>query len=237
MSIVNKYIDSNNFLTAISVYNEEDLITLAPDGYYQNNGTYRRQLNGLLGPSVLCESCTPPIACGSIATPGGSGISDISVNLEPNGGLIAFLVEGANSYPDKFEIYHGADGGSGVTVAANKKATSNKNANTNFGPFDNIYGTSPSNTIPTEAQADTLPQFIASDVSPVTRQTEFNTATGYSIPSMTVDGKVYQQIVWWEYLSSDYNVSTNAVFRITAPSDVSTVWTVLRLCCPDNNCT
>ena len=82
MSIVNKYIDSNNFLTAISVYNEEDLITLAPDGYYQNNGTYRRQLNGLLGPSVLCESCTPAISCGSTATPGGSGISDISVNLK-----------------------------------------------------------------------------------------------------------------------------------------------------------
>ena len=82
-----------------------------------------------------------------------------------------------------------------------------------------------------------MPQFIASDVSPVTRQTEFNTATGYSVPNMTIDGTVYQQIVWWEYLSSDYDVSTNAVFRITAPSDVATQWTVYRLCCPDNNCT
>tara|TARA_R110000851_G_scaffold77636_2_gene171074 strand:- start:91 stop:1014 length:924 start_codon:yes stop_codon:yes gene_type:complete len=62
MSVVNKYIDSNNFLTAVSVYNEESLVTLAPDGYYQNNGTYRRQLNGLLGPSSLCETCSEP--CG-----------------------------------------------------------------------------------------------------------------------------------------------------------------------------
>jgi hypothetical protein len=59
MSLVNKYIDSNNFLTAISVYNEEGLSSLAPDGYYENNGIYRRQLSGLLGPSVACESCAP----------------------------------------------------------------------------------------------------------------------------------------------------------------------------------
>ena len=59
MSLVNKYIDSNNFLTAISVYNEEGLSSLAPDGYYENNGIYRGQLSGLLGPSVACESCAP----------------------------------------------------------------------------------------------------------------------------------------------------------------------------------
>tara|TARA_B110000977_G_scaffold197174_1_gene279083 strand:- start:769 stop:1692 length:924 start_codon:yes stop_codon:yes gene_type:complete len=70
MSVVNKYIDSNNFLTAISVYNEEALLTLATDGYYQNNGTYRRQLNGLLGPSVLCADCAEP--CGeSVNIPNG----------------------------------------------------------------------------------------------------------------------------------------------------------------------
>jgi hypothetical protein len=57
MSLVNKYIDSDSFLTAISVYSDEALLSLAPDGYYQINGNYRRQLNGLLGPLVLCQTC------------------------------------------------------------------------------------------------------------------------------------------------------------------------------------
>ena len=76
MSVVNKYIDSNNFLTAISVYNEEGLLTLAVDGYYQNNAIYRRQLNGLLGPSVPCESCSPaaePCGVGTTIPSGQTG--------------------------------------------------------------------------------------------------------------------------------------------------------------------
>ena len=73
MSVVNKYIDSNDFLTATSVYNEEGLVTLAPDGYYQNNGTYRRQLNGLLGPSSLCEICVEPCGVGISPPQGDKG--------------------------------------------------------------------------------------------------------------------------------------------------------------------
>ena len=61
MSLVNKYIDSDSFLTAISVYSDEALLSLAPDGYYQINGNYRRQLNGLLGPLVLCQTCQPDV--------------------------------------------------------------------------------------------------------------------------------------------------------------------------------
>ena len=82
-----------------------------------------------------------------------------------------------------------------------------------------------------------MDQFIASDVNPPTRQTEFNNVTGYTVPSMTVGSTTYQQIVWWEYGPGDYNTSTTAILRITAPYDVLTSWEVLRLCCPDGNCT
>ena len=69
MSLVNKYIDSNDFLTATAVYEDENLITKSADGFYQDSGNYRQQLNGLLGPVVLCEECG--IACGGTITPPG----------------------------------------------------------------------------------------------------------------------------------------------------------------------
>lgn len=71
MSLVNKYIDSDSFLTAIAVYDDENLITKAADGYYQDDGNYRQQLNGLLGPVVLCEECGIPCG-GTINPPGGA---------------------------------------------------------------------------------------------------------------------------------------------------------------------
>ena len=198
------------------------------------------------------------IPCGSTATPGGSGIQDSPIGLSSQGGLIAFLVEGNASYPDKFEIFHGAAHPTyGTTIIANKKATSGSTTDGNSGPFDNVYGTSDSDPLPpttsasdtgvanpnggvfpTENQADAIPQFIAADTSPPTRQAEFETATNgyYDVPSMSVGGTDYQQVLWWVYDSADYAVSSTAILRVTAPHDVGTQWTVLRLCCPDSNC-
>jgi|TARA_B110000495_G_scaffold153241_1_gene136296 hypothetical protein len=202
------------------------------------------------------------IPCNSNVSAGGSGIQDIGVGLDSTGGLITFLVWGANSFPDKFEIFHGAtDATYGITIAANKVATSSwGTAVDNFGPFDNSFGTSDSNPLPPnppgtsstgipnpnggvfpdESQADGKVQFIASDVNPPTRQTEFNNVTGYTVPSMQPGGAgttIYQQIVWWEYGPGDYNTSTTAILRVTAPWDVGTSWEVIRLCCPDSSCT
>ena len=65
------------------------------------------------------------------------GITDSNVDLSPTGGLLAFLVN-AQGVPDKFEIVHNSA----------KKATSGMTS-LNSGTYDNIYGTTPSNTIPT----------------------------------------------------------------------------------------
>jgi len=59
MSLVNKYINSDDFLTATAVYNDVNLTVLAPDGFYQSAGRYRQQLLGILGPSLACPDCSP----------------------------------------------------------------------------------------------------------------------------------------------------------------------------------
>lgn len=168
------------------------------------------------------------VACASVSQSGGGGVTDLAVPLDPAGGLVAFLVN-PQGVPDKFEILHGT--GAGVKVA-----TSSINAADNAGPFDNTFGTETSNLLPTSAQAGVTDQFIGTNKGTMpTRQTEFNAATGYTVSNMTVSGTTYQQIIWWEYTASDYTTNNLATLRVTGPS--GTGWDVLRLCCPDANCT
>jgi len=174
----------------------------------------------------------PNLACGSAAISGGEGITDYSLDLDPTGGVVAFLVNG-QGLPDKFEIFHG------LPFANDKKATSGMVASENFGPFENNFGTSPLNAIPTTLQLE-ADQFIGSNkYAPLpfapSRTTEFNSDTGFTIPSMTIGGTTYQQVVWWEYTAADYTENPNATIRITGPT--GTGWDALRLCCPDGNCT
>ena len=173
----------------------------------------------------------PALACGSTAISGVEGITDYSLDLDPTGGLIAFLVNG-QGLPDKFEIFHGLPSNA-------KKATSSMLANGNFGPFENSFGTPSLNAIPAANQLND-DQFIGSNkYAPLpfvpSRTTEFNSDTGFTIPSMTIGGTTYQQVVWWEYTAADYTENPNATIRITGPT--GTGWDALRLCCPDGNCT
>ena len=168
--------------------------------------------------------------CGTSIPSGGVGITDINVNLDSAGGLLAFAFNG-QGVPDKMEIIHG-------NASGTKVATTSQSASGNSGPFDNTYGTETSNTIPSGAQAIANAQFIGTDIQnpwTVTRQTEFNTDTGFSVPNMTIGGTLYQQIVWWQYTTADFQVNPIATVRITGT--VGTGWDAIRLCCPDNNCT
>ncbi len=167
------------------------------------------------------------INCSSTTTSGGEGITDLSIQLDPAGGLITFLVY-AGIVVDKFEILHGD--GSGVKVA-----TSSITASGNSGPFDNTFGTESTNILPTTSQSDVIDQFIGTNKGTMpTRQTEFNADTGYTISNMAVSGTTYQQIIWWEYTASDYTTNNLATLRITGID--GTLWKVLRVCCPDAVC-
>ena len=161
------------------------------------------------------------VACSSTANSGGEGITDLNINLDSGGGLIALVVN-ASGIPDKFEIIHGGPGGTKVATSGMTTA--------NAGPFDNVYGTETSNTVPTNAQAGAVDQFIGtSKGTPPTRQTEFTNETGY-----VANMGSYQQIVWWAYTATDYQAAQNVTIRVAGPGD--TGWAFLRLCCPDANC-
>jgi len=174
----------------------------------------------------------PSIACGATAASGSEGVTDQIITLDPAGGLIAFLVRPQN-VRDKFEIIHGSPNSNFLV----KKATSSMTAANNSGPFDNVFGTESNNLIPTVDQANNTDQFIGAALSATVpnRTSEFFNDTGFTIPSMTVGGTAYQQVVWWEYTAADYSNNPSAFLRVTGPS--GTQWDILRLCCPDANCT
>lgn len=58
ISTTQKYINSDDFLTATSVYNDSNLTVLAPDGFYQSGGRYRQQISGVLESSRACDECS-----------------------------------------------------------------------------------------------------------------------------------------------------------------------------------
>lgn len=183
---------------------------------------YAQNEAGVAYGEVISFVSAVTVACNSTANSGGEGIADLNINLDSGGGLIALAVN-ASGIPDKFEIIHG--GPDGTKVATSGMTTANA------GPFDNVYGTETSNTVPTNAQASGVDQFIGtSKGTPPTRQTEFTNETGY-----IADIGTYQQILWWTYTATDYQAAQNVTIRVTGPGD--TGWSFLRLCCPDTNCT
>lgn len=164
------------------------------------------------------------VPCGQSNPAGGPGIEDLNVSLDSIGGVIIFLLD-PQGFVDKLEIYHGLPQNGGV----NKKATTSMTATTNDGIYDNYWSTPASNLEPNDTVLP-VDQFIGTSkgVCP-TRQTEFTADTGFSVPSMTIGGVTYDQIVWWKYTTADYLVNSIATIRITGGSS-NTEWTALRLC-------
>ena len=116
----------------------------------------------------------------------------------------------AQSVVDKLEIIH-----NGV-----KKSTSGMTV-PNEGPFDDVYGDP---TVPTGAEALATDQFIGTSKGAIpTRDAVFLSETG--ITDVT---RKYQQLIWFVYTESNYNVSSSVIIRITGPSGTS--WDVKRLC-------
>jgi len=164
----------------------------------------------------------PAIACDVQFNSGGPGITDYTVDLDPAGGEVVFLVN-AQGVQDKFEIYHGLPVGV-------KKSTSSMTASNNYGPFENQFGTPPLNNLPDSEPLENYDQFIGTNSGPSipTKQTEFNSDTGKTIASMIIGGTTYQQVVWWKYTASDYLIDNIATLRVTGPT--GTAWDIARVC-------
>ena len=156
------------------------------------------------------------LPCSAVALPGGVGITDNTIALDPSGGVITIMFT-AYGVPDKLEIIHG--NASGTKVATTGMTTAND------GPFDNTYGTEPSNVVPTVAQTNAVDQFIGTDKGAVpTRAAAYTLETGNPNPLVAP----YQQLIWWVYTTADYQASPFVTVRVTGPS--GTQWQFQRAC-------
>jgi hypothetical protein len=160
--------------------------------------------------TTITTTAFPVVSCNETTNPGGAGVTEYVIPLDPAGGFFAFEFN-ANSIADKAEILNNnvKKATTGMTVA-------------NSGPFDNIYGDP---TVPTEPDTLTIDQFIGLNKGTIpNRQTEFDAEIGLGI----IITSPYQQLIWWVYTAADYNISANAVLRVTGP--VNTAWEIHRLC-------
>lgn len=170
------------------------------------------------------------VICNEIITAGGIGINDKTIILDnPNGGVVMvdFMT---GDFVDKLEIIH--------VVGTNyiKKATSNVPLTGNYGPFDNTYGTRPTNVLPTTAQANATPQFIGTQHPPIlSRMSEFYADTGITPPLYPITPApgghptwLYQR-VWWKYTASDYVTSSTINIRVVGANN-HTGWNYKRIC-------
>ena len=152
----------------------------------------------------------PIITCNETASSGGVGVTEYTILLDKPSGGIVIMDFNANMAADKLEIIH-----NGV-----KKATSGMTA-ANSGPFDDLYGNP---TIPTGDQASATDQFIGGSKGAIpTRDSIFLSETG-----ITDIVRTKQQLIWWVYTQTDYELLNNVIVRVTGIS--GTAWDFQRLC-------
>lgn len=200
-------VDKTSFTSGYSSILVPDYTTIIR---IQSKGSCINYYDVILENTTTTTTTIPVIECNEDINSGNEGVTEYTFNLDSSGGLLV-LEFNAQSVPDKLEILH-----NGI-----KKATSGMTV-PNEGPFDDLYG---SPTIPSGAEANSTDQFIGSSKGTIPdRQATFTSETSSSI---TIEGG-YQQLIWWEYLNSDYITNSQATVRITGPS--GTAWNVKRLC-------
>jgi hypothetical protein len=75
------YLDSDDFITASSVYSDIMLTVLAPDGLYQDCGVFRFQSNGVLGAPTTCPVCKEDCSSSTGYLISEQGVYTIQVDL------------------------------------------------------------------------------------------------------------------------------------------------------------
>jgi len=170
-----------------------------------------------IAPSTTTTTTLAGILCEETVASGGYGVTDnivvMASDTEGTGGIIIIDLS-CVSVPDKLEIIH-----NGVKVATTGVAGGNA------GPFDNVYGI-PSNNYPTGSGDVLLIDQFVGDGKPgsnPSRDAEFLADTG--IPGITANK---QQLIWWEYTTIDYAVSTSVTIRVVGYP--GTYWEFTRRC-------
>jgi len=168
------------------------------------------------------------VPCSGTSSSGGYQVDDQYVNLDSAGGVIVFLMN-ARAAVDKMEFYHGLPEDGGTNKVATTSQTLSDAYGGNYGPFDNVWGTPPLNTLPNNTSLSVV-QFIGTNKGTVpTRQTQYYNDTGFTISNMTIGGITYEQVIWWKYTNADYLTNSLVTIRVTGGS-TSTQWESIRLC-------
>ena len=94
------YFDGTSFAQATSIYTNDTLTTLAPDGYYSNEVLVRQQLNGILLTASTCTTCAAPCGSGVAANFSGPGVASLDVNVGTDIGAIIIYGTYGGSLPD-----------------------------------------------------------------------------------------------------------------------------------------
>ena len=83
------FINSTDFLTATSVFEDEGLTTLSPDGFYRNGLYVRQQVEGVLLPAQICNCPPDPSLCGvAVDVIGAEGVFVTEVDTGADTGYI-----------------------------------------------------------------------------------------------------------------------------------------------------
>lgn len=146
--------------------------------------------------------------CNSVVKSGGKGITTIRVELDPNGGVLAF---GLNTLqiPDKVEGIH-----NGIKVFTSGM----------FG-IDNSLGPYDDGTI----QNSTPPQYIGSFKGVIpNRIAEFELDTGLTQDQIGYRNSGYKQLVWFKYTAADF--ANSPFLDLVVTGFDATEWTIKRFC-------
>lgn len=91
------YFDGVNFSSATALYTDAALTSLAPDGFYSQNGIIRQQSNGILLNAQPCAACQTPCGSGvsaSISNQPGYFNADIDVASDLGAVVMYFYMGG-----------------------------------------------------------------------------------------------------------------------------------------------
>ena len=161
---------------------------------------------------IIWAGCESPnadisdVSCNTVAQSGGAGITDLTIALDPAGGVMIFDCNAFN-IRDKYEIIHNA-----VKVATSSMVSVN-----NGGAFD------PNND---DTSYPNVAWYIGASGGPIPSfYSDFEIATGITTLPMTAG---FQQRIWWIYTPADYAAASTCTIRVTGKG--ATAWKLKRIC-------
>jgi len=167
------YFDGINFSSATALYSDAALTTLAPDGFYAQNGIVRQQTGGLLLNAQSCTSCA--VACGSgISASNASqpGYYNADIDVANSIGAVVVYFYMGSSVPD------------GVLATFNNVTHNRMTSKNNHGTVTLIDGAQSTVDYAGINNVTTLPTYVGN-------QNDLLVGSYFSVPEFNLSGGAY----------------------------------------------